>query len=139
MLAPAPKVEDEPSATILIGLPAARRRAIRGSGWSKRTCSMVTAQAAGAALSGDAGAAIAATGRGGCASAGDVAINAAAVAAASNVLQRKKTLCLSSCPALCRASTSFVAVKQDVDGRAKPGHDEGLVRYKRSMGLSIVL
>src|SRR5579871_2975955 len=30
----------------------------------------------------------------------------------------------SSCPALCRASTSsFFAVKQDVDGRDEPGHD----------------
>src|SRR3974390_1417600 len=27
-----------------------------------------------------------------------------------------------SCPALCRASTSFVY--QDVDGRVRPGHDE---------------
>jgi hypothetical protein len=36
---------------------------------------------------------------------------------------------LSSCPALCRASTSFFAgawiqQSQDVDGRVKPGHDE---------------
>jgi hypothetical protein len=31
---------------------------------------------------------------------------------------------ISSCPALCRASTAFlVAGKQDVDGRDKPGHD----------------
>src|SRR5580704_4008503 len=31
----------------------------------------------------------------------------------------------SSCPASCRASTSFLASrKQDVDGRDKPGHDE---------------
>jgi hypothetical protein len=31
----------------------------------------------------------------------------------------------SSCPALCRASTSFVSKgrKEDVDGRDKPGHD----------------
>src|SRR5262249_60817256 len=50
VLAPAPKVEDEPSATILIGLPAASRRAIRGSGWSRRTCSMGTAQAGGAGV-----------------------------------------------------------------------------------------
>jgi hypothetical protein len=93
VLAPAPKVEDEPSATILIGLPAARRRAIRGSGWSKRTCSMVTAQATdgGAAVSGDAGAAMAATGRGGCASAGATKIKAAAAAAPRRVLRCKKT------------------------------------------------
>lgn len=91
MLAPAPKVDDEPIATILIGLPAARRRAIRGSGWSKRTCSMVTAQAAGAAASGDAGGAIAATGRGGCARAGRAEIKAAAAAAPRRVLQRTKS------------------------------------------------
>ena len=31
----------------------------------------------------------------------------------------------SSCPALCRASTSFFILrKQDVDGRDKPGHDD---------------
>jgi hypothetical protein len=30
-----------------------------------------------------------------------------------------------SCPALCRASPSWLAFsKQDVDGRDKPGHDE---------------
>src|SRR5687768_9372355 len=28
-----------------------------------------------------------------------------------------------SCPAICRASTSSWAAKQDVDGRDKPGHD----------------
>ena len=33
------------------------------------------------------------------------------------------TIC-SSCPALCRASTSFFAnKKQGVDGRDEPGHD----------------
>jgi len=33
---------------------------------------------------------------------------------------------LSSCPALCRASTFFKScVDQDVDGRDKPGHDGG--------------
>jgi hypothetical protein len=31
----------------------------------------------------------------------------------------------SSCPALCRASTSFLMLQQDVDGRDKPGHDGG--------------
>ncbi|MBV9983132.1 MAG: penicillin-binding protein 1C [Bradyrhizobium sp.] len=31
----------------------------------------------------------------------------------------------SSCPALCRASTSFLAKNEDVDGRDKPGHDGG--------------
>ena len=31
---------------------------------------------------------------------------------------------LSSCPALCRASTSLPNTKVDVDGRDKPGHDE---------------
>jgi hypothetical protein len=31
----------------------------------------------------------------------------------------------SSCPALCRASTSFfVGASKDVDGRDKPGHDD---------------
>jgi penicillin-binding protein 1C len=30
-----------------------------------------------------------------------------------------------SCPALCRASTSFLAKNEDVDGRDKPGHDGG--------------
>jgi hypothetical protein len=31
----------------------------------------------------------------------------------------------SSCPALCRASTSLLQTsKKDVDGRVKPGHDE---------------
>src|SRR6185295_2685975 len=28
-----------------------------------------------------------------------------------------------SCPALCRASTPYFLMKQDVDGRDKPGHD----------------
>jgi len=33
----------------------------------------------------------------------------------------------SSCPALCRASTTFIhAKRQEVDGRDKPGHDIGL-------------
>ncbi len=33
---------------------------------------------------------------------------------------------LSSCPALCRASTSWMSVhRKDVDGRDKPGHDDG--------------
>src|SRR5437764_529993 len=32
-----------------------------------------------------------------------------------------------SCPALCRASTSYFAAQQGVDGRDKPGHD-GQVR-----------
>ena len=31
----------------------------------------------------------------------------------------------SSCPALCRASTSLRQPTQDVDGRDKPGHDDG--------------
>ena len=31
----------------------------------------------------------------------------------------------SSCPALCRASTSSAIRSEDVDGRDKPGHDEG--------------
>src|SRR3954447_19949488 len=30
----------------------------------------------------------------------------------------------SSCPALCRASTSLLAAPKHVDGRDKPGHDE---------------
>src|SRR6185312_1932559 len=30
----------------------------------------------------------------------------------------------SSCPALCRASTSLSTPKKDVDGRDKPGHDD---------------
>jgi len=29
-----------------------------------------------------------------------------------------------SCPALCRASTSWRSEEKDVDGRAKPGHDD---------------
>jgi len=34
----------------------------------------------------------------------------------------------SSCPALCRASTSWLhSSKKDVDGRDKPGHDEGAI------------
>jgi hypothetical protein len=38
---------------------------------------------------------------------------------------RFKTLPLSSCAGLSRASTSFfVGMKQDVDGRDKPGHDD---------------
>ncbi len=32
----------------------------------------------------------------------------------------------SSCPALCRASTSLHQDKKDVDGRDKPGHDGGV-------------
>jgi hypothetical protein len=37
---------------------------------------------------------------------------------------RLHVLGTSSCPALCRASTSFqTSDKQDVDGRDKPGHD----------------
>jgi hypothetical protein len=33
----------------------------------------------------------------------------------------------SSCPALCRASTSYLPLsKKDVDGRDKSGHDEKL-------------
>src|SRR4029077_8006409 len=40
----------------------------------------------------------------------------------------------SSCPALCRASTSYFGVwAEDVDGRVKPGHDES----ERSSGLPI--
>jgi hypothetical protein len=34
------------------------------------------------------------------------------------------TNCHPSCPALCRASTSLRRGKKDVDGRAKPGHDD---------------
>src|SRR5262249_4569130 len=45
VLAPAPKVDEEPSATILIGSPLTRRRAVRGSGRSKRTCSAATTHA----------------------------------------------------------------------------------------------
>jgi hypothetical protein len=30
---------------------------------------------------------------------------------------------VSSCPALCRASTSCLPRPKDVDGRVKPGHD----------------
>ena len=37
----------------------------------------------------------------------------------------------SSCPALCRASTSPLATYQDVDGRAKPGHDRNQWRSAR--------
>src|ERR1700730_6412200 len=29
-----------------------------------------------------------------------------------------------SCPALCRASTSYVVAAKDVDGRDEPGHDD---------------
>jgi hypothetical protein len=44
-LAPAPKVDEEPSATILIGLPLAKSRAVRGSGKSNRACSGDTVHA----------------------------------------------------------------------------------------------
>jgi hypothetical protein len=38
----------------------------------------------------------------------------------------------SSCPALCRASTSYLHLsKQDVDGRDEPGHDEKRLIFKR--------
>ena len=30
-----------------------------------------------------------------------------------------------SCPGLTRASTTFAAAEEDVDGRDKPGHDSG--------------
>ena len=46
-LAPAPYVDEDPSATILIGFPLARSRAVRASGESNRICSAVTLQAAG--------------------------------------------------------------------------------------------
>ena len=46
MLAPTPYVDDDPSATILIGRPLTRRCAVRGSGKSKRTWSAATVQAA---------------------------------------------------------------------------------------------
>jgi hypothetical protein len=46
VLAPAPYVDDDPSATILIGRPLTRRCAVRGSGKSKRTWSAATVQAA---------------------------------------------------------------------------------------------
>jgi hypothetical protein len=38
---------------------------------------------------------------------------------------RKSSKFAPSCPALCRASTTFLnSVTQDVDGRDKPGHDD---------------
>jgi len=42
----------------------------------------------------------------------------------------------SSCPASCRASTSFGSPKQDVDGRDKPGHDRPDVFPGRSAARS---
>src|ERR1700761_6167641 len=40
---------------------------------------------------------------------------------------------ISSCPALCRASTSFFSTaSKDVDGRDKPGHDE-LIEFAPSV------
>jgi len=43
----------------------------------------------------------------------------------------------SSCPALCRASTSFfVRGKQGVDGRDKPGHDDTLISSPDGFGAS---
>jgi hypothetical protein len=38
-------------------------------------------------------------------------------------LRFSSILSISSCPALCRASTSLAA-REDVDGRDKPGHDD---------------
>jgi len=46
VLAPTPYVDDDPSATILIGRPLTRRCAVRGSEKSKRTWSAATVQAA---------------------------------------------------------------------------------------------
>ena len=43
----------------------------------------------------------------------------------------------SSCPALCRASTSFfISCRQGVDGRDKPGHDGQIIRAARSNRLA---
>src|SRR5262249_62272230 len=40
---------------------------------------------------------------------------------------------LSSCPRLSRASTSFASARKDVDGRAKPGHDGGMLKILRQV------
>ena len=44
----------------------------------------------------------------------------------------------SSCPASCRASTSWSPRKKDVDGRDKPGHDEDAEAITTGPGLSIL-
>jgi hypothetical protein len=52
----------------------------------------------------------------------------------------KSFLAVSSCPALCRASTSYLRCsKKDVDGRVKPGHDEKRVGVRdgaKSVGVN---
>jgi penicillin-binding protein 1C len=45
----------------------------------------------------------------------------------------------SSCPGLTRASTTFAAKKEDVDGRDKPGHDGGGRGWRRRILASIAL
>jgi hypothetical protein len=42
---------------------------------------------------------------------------------ADHVVNSDMTTISPSCPALCRASTSFFADAPDVDGRDEPGHD----------------
>jgi hypothetical protein len=101
VLAPAPYVDDDPSATILIGRPLTRRCAVRGSGKSKRTWSAATVHAAewGAAGVADDGvaddgagcAAGVATGPRSCARAGPIANRLNVATAPSTTAGRKKT------------------------------------------------
>src|SRR6185295_14294286 len=107
LLAPAPKVEDEPSATILTGLPAARSRAVRASGLSKRALSAATLQSgARAAAPGDAGAGNAAGVATGVCACADVSINEKAAATAKRAAARR--LRIRRCMLLSRSlSNSF--------------------------------
>ena len=92
MLAPAPKVDEEPSATILIGSPLTRSRAVRGSGRSKRTCSAATLHAgARGAVAGDVNAAGVTTDPGVCACAGRNASKPAVATAAKTAARLQKT------------------------------------------------
>ena len=100
MLAPTPYVDDDPSATILIGWPLTRRCAVRGSEKSKRTWSAATVHAAewgaagvvddGVADDGAACAAGVATAPCSCARAGPVADRLNVATAPSTTAGRKK-------------------------------------------------
>src|SRR5262249_35894191 len=101
VLAPAPKVDEEPSATILIGSPLTRRRAVRGSARSKRTCSAATVHAGGRGAVAEDGSAAGVTIKPGvCARAGSSANKPAVATAPKTAARRKKIwrsmMCVSS-------------------------------------------
>jgi hypothetical protein len=99
VLAPAPYVDDDPSATILIGRPLTRRCAVRGSGKSKRTWSVATVHAAesgpkGVADDGAGCAAGVATGPRSCARAGPTTNRLSIATAPNTTVPRKNKCCI---------------------------------------------